>query len=55
MPSIIHLGEISQFIKVNTKLITVNTLIDFYNIFEHLCWEEIKKHINKEYEKKLNE
>ena len=55
MPSIIHLGEISQFIKVNTKLITVNTLIDFYNIFEHLCWEEIKKHINKEYEKKLTE
>lgn len=56
MPAIIHLEEINQFIKMNQKLFTVNSLIDFYNIFEHLCWNEIKNNINKdEYGKKLTE
>ena len=62
MPSIIHLGKINQFLKKNSiigkdknSLFTVNSLIDFYNLFEHLCWDEIKVNINNEYKKKLGE
>ena len=60
MPSIIHLGRIKQFINMNNRigsdnisLFTVNSLIDFYNLFEHLCWDEIKVKINNEYKKLL--
>jgi len=60
MPSIIHLDKIKQFLNMNNKigkdnndLFTVNSLIDFYNLFEHLCWEEIKVNINNEYKKKF--
>ena len=56
MPSIINLGRIKQFFdtniglgKENNNLFTVNSLIDFYNLFEHLCWDEIKRNINNEY------
>ena len=56
MPSIINLGKIKQFFDINiglgkdnNNLFTVNSLIDFYNLFEHLCWDEIKGNINNEY------
>ena len=62
MPSIIHLGRIKQFINMNNRmgsdninLFTVNSLIDFYNLFEHLCWDEIKVKINNEYKKLLGD
>ena len=62
MPSIIHLGRIKQFINNNNKigkdnisLFTVNSLIDFYNLFEHLCWDDIKEKINNEYKKTFEE
>ena len=62
MPEIIHLGTIKKFInsnnrkgKDNISLFTVNSLIDFYNLFEHLCWEEIKVNINVEFKKTLEE
>ena len=62
MPSIIHLGDIKQFINMNNRkgkdninLFTVNSLIDFYNLFEHLCWKKIKDNINEEYKKPLGE
>ena len=62
MPSIIHLGRIKQFININNRigkdnisLFTVNSLIDFYNLFEHLCWDEIKEKINNEYKKTFEE
>ena len=62
IPSIIHLEKIKQFINNNSgeeddnkKLFTVNSLIDFYNLFEHLCWDEIKSNINNEFKKSLND
>ena len=62
MPSIIHLGGIKHFININSRegkdnisLFTVNSLIDFYNLFEHLCWDEIKEKINNEYKKTFEE
>ena len=55
MPKFIHLDEIEQFIKNNKKLFTVNSFIDLYNMFEHLCWDEIKVNINEQYKKQLTE
>ena len=62
IPPIIHLEKISQFINDytkeggdNKKLFTVNSLIDFYNLFEHLCWDEIKANINNEFKKTLED
>ena len=55
MPKFIHLEEIEQLIKNNKKLFTVNSFIDLYNKFEHLCWDEIKGNINEQYKKPLTE
>lgn len=66
MPSIIHLSEkIRNFFNNNDisikkddieiNLFTVNSLIEFYLLFEHLCWDEIRQNINKDYNKKLTE
>ena len=58
-----NLGNIKEFFKINDKLsednkthlFTVNSLVDLYNLFEHLCWEDIKNNINNEYKKKIEE
>ena len=63
MPQIMNLGNIKEFFKINDKLsednkthlFTVNSLVDLYNLFEHLCWEDIKNNINNEYKKKIEE
>ena len=62
MPSITHLEGIKEFFENNDKesddkkihLFTVNSLVDLYNLFEHLCWKEIKENINNEYKKEIN-
>ena len=42
------------FFKNNNKF-KINSLMSIYNIFEYLCWDQIKNNINEEYKMKIKE
>ena len=62
IPAVIHFVEIKRFIDMINEIgknkacfFTVNSLIDFYNLFENVCWEEIKEKVSEEYKNKFDD
>ena len=46
--------NLSKFFIKNNKF-KINSLISIYNIFEFVCWDEIKNNLNEEYKMKIEE